>query len=93
MASLYPRLFWSYQRAFSCQNIKQLKLTEGKVYALSASGKIYALSAEASKQKLRPGEPTPSSDSWWGTGWFWGEDETVDFAEITPREHLAWGET
>ena len=70
----------------------QLKLTEGRVYALSASGKVYALSAEASKQEIRPGTPTPSSDGWWSTGWFWGEDETVDFVEVTPDNHLGWGE-
>ncbi|KAG6813628.1 hypothetical protein H0H92_009246 [Tricholoma furcatifolium] len=74
------------------KNITQLKLTEGKLFALSASGKVYALSTDSAKQKLRPGSPTPSSDSWWGTGWFWGEDETVDFVEIVPNEHLAWGE-
>ncbi|KAG6919984.1 hypothetical protein DXG01_013333 [Tephrocybe rancida] len=74
------------------KNITQLKITEGKLYALSASGKVYALSTESAKQTLRPGAPTPSSDSWWGTGWLWGEDETVDFVEIAPAEHLAWGE-
>ncbi|KAG6886012.1 hypothetical protein C0993_006128 [Termitomyces sp. T159_Od127] len=74
------------------KNITKLKLTEGKLYALSASGKVYALSTKSSKQTLRPGAPTPSSDSWWGTGWFWGEDETIDFVEITPAEHLSWGE-
>ncbi|KAG6872807.1 hypothetical protein C0995_006406 [Termitomyces sp. Mi166 len=74
------------------KNITKLKLTEGKLYALSASGKVYALSTDSAKQTLRPGTPTPSSDSWWGTGWFWGEDETVDFVEITPTEHLSWGE-
>ncbi|KAF5387108.1 hypothetical protein D9615_001862 [Tricholomella constricta] len=51
------------------KNITQLKLTEGRLYALSASGKVYAISTEAAKQELRPGSPTPSSDSWWGTGW------------------------
>ncbi|KAG6866103.1 hypothetical protein C0991_008855 [Blastosporella zonata] len=74
------------------KNITQLKITEGKLYALSASGKVYALSTNAAKQALRPGAPTPSSDSWWGTGWFWGEDETVDFVEIAPADHLSWGE-
>ncbi|KAG6832413.1 hypothetical protein H0H87_001573 [Tephrocybe sp. NHM501043] len=74
------------------KNITQLKITEGKLYALSASGKVYALSTNSTKQVLRPGTPTPSSDSWWGTGWFWGEDETVDFVEIAPAEHLMWGE-
>ncbi|KAG5635130.1 hypothetical protein H0H81_012342 [Sphagnurus paluster] len=74
------------------KNITQLKLTEGRLYALSASGKVYALAAQASKQELRPGAPTPSSDGWWGTGWLWGEDECVDFVEITPKEHLTRGE-
>ncbi|KAF8061531.1 regulator of chromosome condensation 1/beta-lactamase-inhibitor protein II [Lyophyllum atratum] len=74
------------------KDIIQLTPTEGKLYALSASGKVYALASEADKQELRPGAPTPSSDSWWGTGWLWGEDETVDFVEIAPRETLSWGE-
>ncbi|RDB24241.1 Protein FMP25, mitochondrial [Hypsizygus marmoreus] len=74
------------------KNIVQLKLTNGRLYALSASGKVYSLASEAAKQELRPGAPTPSSDSWWGTGWFWGEDETVDFVEVTPNAHLKWGE-
>lgn len=32
--------------------------------------------------------PTPSSYPWWSTGWFWGEDETVDFVEIKPKDGL-----
>ncbi|KAF9466301.1 regulator of chromosome condensation 1/beta-lactamase-inhibitor protein II [Collybia nuda] len=74
------------------KNITQLKLTEGRLYALSASGKVYALAADATSQELRTGSPTPSSDSWWGTGWLWGEDESVDFVELTANEHLGWGE-
>ncbi|KAG6896734.1 hypothetical protein C0992_006451 [Termitomyces sp. T32_za158] len=74
------------------KNITKLKLTEGKLYALSSSGKVYALSTKSPKQTLRAGAPTPSSDSWWGTGWFWGEDETIDFVEVTPAGHLSWGE-
>ncbi|KAF8162931.1 regulator of chromosome condensation 1/beta-lactamase-inhibitor protein II [Crassisporium funariophilum] len=70
------------------KNIVQLQLTHGKVYALSASGKVYTLAADVLQQELRTGAPTPSSDSWWGTGWFWGEDETIDFAELHPAEKL-----
>lgn len=51
------------------------------------------LATNAKSQELRPGVPTPSSDSWWGTGWLWGEDETVDFVQIAPREPLGWGES
>lgn len=75
-----------------CQNITHLELTESKLFALSASGRIYVLSTDASKQNLRPGAPTPSSTPWWGTGWFWGEEEDIDFAEITPNAKLGWGE-
>ncbi len=39
-------------------------------------------------QELPTGSPTPSSNPWWGTGWFWGEEEQVDFAEITAHEKL-----
>jgi len=75
------------------QNIVQVQLTDEKLYALSASGKVYTLATSAEKQTLSPGAPTPASDSWWGTGWLWGEDETVSFAEVTATEKLAWGES
>lgn len=71
----------------------QLQLTERKLYALSASGKVYVIATDAMEQELRTYAPTPASDSWWGTGWFWGEDECVDFAEVTPAEPLAWRES
>ncbi|PPQ76625.1 hypothetical protein CVT26_012732 [Gymnopilus dilepis] len=75
------------------KNIVQLQLTDDKVYALSSSGKVYTLASAASKQELAPGAPTPASDGWWGTGWLWGEDETVDFAELTPYDTgLGWRE-
>jgi len=44
-------------------------------------------------QEHSAGRPTPSSDSWWGTGWLWGEDETIDFAELTAAENLGWRES
>ncbi|KAJ3504015.1 hypothetical protein NLJ89_g8163 [Agrocybe chaxingu] len=71
------------------KNIVQLQLTEHKLCALSASGKVYVLATDITKQELPTGAPTPSSDGWWGTGWFWGEDEIVDFAEVHPSEKLA----
>lgn len=80
-------------RTLRGKNIVNLQLTEAKLFALSASGKIYVLATDAKSQELRPGVPTPSSDSWWGTGWLWGEDETVDFVQIAPREPLGWGES
>lgn len=75
------------------QNIIQLQLTNEKLYALSASGKVYVLATDVLQQELPVAAPTPSSDSWWGTGWFWGEDETVDFAELSPAAHLGWKES
>ncbi|ETW85478.1 Chloroperoxidase [Heterobasidion irregulare TC 32-1] len=74
------------------KNIKSLQVTESRVYALSASGKLYVLSAQAAAQSLSPGTPTPSSSPWWGTGWMWGEDVSIDFAEVAPAHKLAWGE-
>lgn len=74
------------------QNIVQLQLTEDKVYALSASGRVYCFSSGVLNQGLRPGAPTPASDSWWGTGWLWGEDEDIDFVEVAPTNALAWRE-
>ncbi|KAI0797823.1 RCC1/BLIP-II [Abortiporus biennis] len=74
------------------KNIVKLQATPSRVFALSASGRIYALSSSSAKQELPAGVPTPSSDSWWGTGWMWGEEENVDFAEITPSEKLGWNE-
>ncbi|KAH6896476.1 regulator of chromosome condensation 1/beta-lactamase-inhibitor protein II [Coprinopsis sp. MPI-PUGE-AT-0042] len=70
------------------KNIVQLQLTEDKVFALSASGHIYVFASRASKQALAPGTPTPSSDSWWGTGWLWGEEETIDFVKLQSHEKL-----
>jgi hypothetical protein len=69
-----------------------LQATPDRVFALSASGRIYVLSSKSSLQKLTPGAPTPSSTPWWGTGWIWGEEEDVDFAEITPNEKMGWSE-
>ncbi|KDR81766.1 hypothetical protein GALMADRAFT_60407 [Galerina marginata CBS 339.88] len=70
------------------KNIVELQLTDDKIYALSASGKVYTLAADVLRQELGAGSPTPSSDSWWGTGWLWGEDETVDFVELQPSDDL-----
>ncbi|KAI0049695.1 RCC1/BLIP-II [Auriscalpium vulgare] len=74
------------------KNITRLQVTESRVFALSTSGKIYVTSARSAQQNLSPGAPTPSSDSWWGTGWLWGEDVGVDFLELAPSQKLAWGE-
>ncbi|KAF4608721.1 hypothetical protein EYR40_001068 [Pleurotus pulmonarius] len=74
------------------KNIISLQLTEGKLYALSASGKVYVLASDAAAQFLPVGKPTPASTPWWSTGWMWGEEEEVDFAEVTPNCQLAWGE-
>jgi hypothetical protein len=67
-----------------------LKLTEGRLYALSAYGKVYALATDAEKQNAPAKGFT--RNSWWGVGWLLGKDETVDFVEITPKEALTWGE-
>ncbi|KAI0055499.1 RCC1/BLIP-II [Artomyces pyxidatus] len=74
------------------KNLTHVQVTDSRVFALSASGRIYVMSVEASKQSLAPGSPTPSSDSWWGTGWMWGEEVGVDFSEIVPAHKLNWGE-
>lgn len=67
----------------------KLQVTPTRVFALSASGRIYVLAACRDHQALAMGVPTPSSTPWWGTGWMWGEEEDIDFAEITPNEKLA----
>ena len=67
-------------------------MTPSRVFALSASGRIYTLSSEQSKQELPTGGQTPASTPWWGTGWIWDEEQTVDFAEIKPDNHLKRGE-
>ncbi|EGN95495.1 hypothetical protein SERLA73DRAFT_186528 [Serpula lacrymans var. lacrymans S7.3] len=75
------------------KNIIRLQLTGSRVFALSASGKIYVFAAKAGQQKSPVGAPTPSSTPWWGTGWFWGEEEAaIDFAQLTPKEAFGWKE-
>ncbi|KAI0336350.1 RCC1/BLIP-II [Cubamyces sp. BRFM 1775] len=74
------------------KNITQLQVTRSRVFALSASGRIYVLSSRQSEQALPAGAQTPASTPWWGTGWLWGEEEEVDFAEITPNDKLKRGE-
>ena len=74
------------------QNIVQVQLTRSRVYALSASGHIYVLSSRRDEQALPTAAQTPASTPWWGTGWLWGEEETVDFAQVTPNEKLKRGE-
>ncbi|KAF7796898.1 hypothetical protein EIP86_008083 [Pleurotus ostreatoroseus] len=75
------------------KNITKLQATPDRVFALSASGRIYVLSANTTQQELPAGAPTPSSNPWWGTGWLWGEEEQIDFAEVTAHEKLGHGET
>lgn len=74
------------------KNVIRLQATADRVFALSASGRIYVLAANQANQELSAGQPTPSSNPWWGTGWLWGEEENVDFAEITPDQKLGWNE-
>ncbi|KAI9457802.1 RCC1/BLIP-II [Lactarius psammicola] len=74
------------------KNITKVQVTESRVFALSASGKVYVIPARAASQGLTPGAPTPSSASWWGTGWLWGEEAGVRHAEIVPAQKLTWGE-
>ncbi|KAI0721594.1 RCC1/BLIP-II [Cerioporus squamosus] len=74
------------------KNITQLQLTRSRVFALSASGRVYVLSSRQADQALPSGAQTPASTPWWGTGWLWGEEEQVDFAEVTPNEKLKRGE-
>ncbi|CCL98952.1 uncharacterized protein FIBRA_00960 [Fibroporia radiculosa] len=79
-------------RTLRGMNIVRIQVTPSRVFALSASGRIYVLSSSAQQQTLPPGTPTPTSSPWWGTGWLWGDEEGVDFAEVTPHEKLHWGE-
>ncbi|TFK28684.1 RCC1/BLIP-II [Coprinopsis marcescibilis] len=74
------------------KNILQLQLTGDKVYGLSASGHIYVFAREMAKQVHAPGTPTPASDSWWGTGWLWGEDANIDFIQLESNDKLERGE-
>ena len=74
------------------QNIVRIQTTPDRVFALSTSGHIYALPSTQAKQELAAGQPTPSSTPWWGTGWFWGEEESVDFAQLSANEKLGYGE-
>ncbi|KAF8631424.1 hypothetical protein AX17_005101 [Amanita inopinata Kibby_2008] len=74
------------------KNIKQIQLTESKVYALSESGKVYILSSISSNQHRRTGSLSSARNSWWGAEWIWGKGDSVDFVEVVPREKLAWNE-
>ncbi|KAI0747945.1 RCC1/BLIP-II [Daedaleopsis nitida] len=74
------------------KNITQLQLSPARVFALSASGRIYVLSSRQADQALPTAAQTPASSAWWGTGWLWGEEEQVDFAEITAQDRLKRGE-
>ncbi|KAI0646886.1 RCC1/BLIP-II [Trametes meyenii] len=74
------------------KNITQLQVTRSRVFALSASGRIYVMSSRQADQALAAGTPTPASTPWWGTGWLWGEEEEVDFVEVTSNEKLKRGE-
>ncbi|KAL4067689.1 regulator of chromosome condensation 1/beta-lactamase-inhibitor protein II [Scleroderma citrinum] len=72
------------------KDIVRLQLTESRVYALSSSGKVYAFVANEEQQKRLVG---PTNSSWWGIGWLWGGDQTtIDFVELLPREKLNWRE-
>ena len=73
------------------QDIKEIRLTENKLYALSTAGKLYALSP-ASSQEVQSSGSASASDSWWGTSWFGGKDESIKSMEIVPKEKLSWGE-
>ncbi|KAK7693272.1 hypothetical protein QCA50_002839 [Cerrena zonata] len=75
------------------KNIVKIQVTPSRVFALSASGRIYTLASEQAKQQLATGAQTPASTPWWGTGWLWDEEQTVDFAEIKSDGNLKRGET
>lgn len=70
------------------KDIKEVQLTESKIYALSRSGKVYVLPSAPSEQKSKPS----SASSSWGATWFSRDDKSVDFVEVMPREKLGWGE-
>ncbi|PFH52392.1 hypothetical protein AMATHDRAFT_140044 [Amanita thiersii Skay4041] len=73
------------------KNIKKIQLTESKLYALSHSGQLYVLSSVMSEQLL-PETPVPASSPWWRAQWFNGGSDSVDFAEVVPKEKLIRGE-
>ncbi|KAF5391339.1 hypothetical protein D9757_002046 [Collybiopsis confluens] len=68
------------------KNIREIRLTNSKIYALSTSGNIFALSADRASH-LNPATSTP-----WPTGWLWGGKNFGNFQEITPNTPLDRGE-
>ncbi|KIK59718.1 hypothetical protein GYMLUDRAFT_168962 [Collybiopsis luxurians FD-317 M1] len=87
---------WGKNAEPSCilkgKNIVQVQLTDGKVYALSASGVIFALDAKCTLQSSERSPATRSNLSWRPTSWF-RDPETIEASwEITPASPLQWGE-
>lgn len=73
------------------KDIVRVRVTDSKVYALSASGKIYVFAANEGLQKPKvPSEHRGSS--WWGFDWLWRGRTDIDFVELFPREKLKWRE-
>ncbi|KAI6036529.1 regulator of chromosome condensation 1/beta-lactamase-inhibitor protein II, partial [Pisolithus microcarpus] len=68
-------------------DIVRVRVTDSKVYALSASGKIYVFAANEGLQK-----PKHRGSSWWGFDWLWRGRTDIDFVELFPREKLKWRE-
>ncbi|KAI9508842.1 RCC1/BLIP-II [Russula earlei] len=73
------------------KNVVSVRVTESRVFALSASGRVYVISAEAAQQSL-PSMRSSSSTSRWGTSWLWSDDVGIQYSEIVPAQKLAWGE-
>ena len=88
-AFFFPSCIHLFVVDSDAQNITKVQVTESRVFALSASGKVYVIPARAASRELAS---APSSASWWGTGWLWGEEAGVRHAEIVPAHKLAWGE-
>ncbi|EMD38580.1 hypothetical protein CERSUDRAFT_113764 [Gelatoporia subvermispora B] len=74
------------------KDIVRIQVTPTRVFALSKSGGIYVISSSASEQSWSKAEQKTPGTSWWGTGWFAGDNSDVDLLEIVPNEKLSKGE-
>ncbi|KAF8626336.1 hypothetical protein AX15_004995 [Amanita polypyramis BW_CC] len=78
--------------AMKGKDIKEIRLTDNKLYALSTTGRVYALSLVSSEEGLHQSDSTSASNSWWGASWFGGKGESIEFIEVIPKQKLSWGE-
>ncbi|OCH95595.1 RCC1/BLIP-II protein [Obba rivulosa] len=74
------------------KDIVRIQVTPTRVFALSKSGNIYVISSSSAEQTRPAAAKRSAGSSWWGSGWFAGDNSSVDFAEIVPNEKLNGGE-